>query len=213
MKIARYQQASELWLDYRQALQSYLYGKVHDAALAEELTQRVLLKVVNACCSGIEVRNVRAWLYQISRNVLADYYKGAGPQVRGNVRCTTYDVQFTIGLPQEQADSDNVWREMEPYLRPLLCLLPEHYATPLRLADLEGMKQQAIADRLSIGLSAVKSRIQRARVMLREKIVECSHLELDEAGRPVDFAIRADCTCLQDLRSSGLRPELTTPGC
>ncbi len=30
---------------------------------AEELTQRVLLKVVNACCSDIEVRNVRAWLY------------------------------------------------------------------------------------------------------------------------------------------------------
>ena len=102
---------------------------------------------------------------------------------------------------------------MEPYLRPLLSLLPEHYATPLRLADLEGMKQQDIADRVGLGLSAVKSRIQRARVMLREKIVECSHLELDEAGRPVDFAIRADCACLQDPRSSGLRPEPATPCC
>ena len=196
MKIAKYQQASELWLQYRQALQSYLHGKVHDAALAEELTQRVLLRVVNACCSDIEVRNVRAWLYQISRNVLADYYRveGAGTQVRGDVRFTTYDLQFMIGLPQEQGDSSDVWREMELYLRRLLRLLPEHYATPLRLADLEGMKQQEIADRLGLGLSAIKSRIQRARVMLREKIVECSHLELDSAGRPVDFAIRACCS-------------------
>ena len=85
---------------------------------------------------------------------------------------------------------------MEPYLRPLLNLLPEHYAIPLCLADLEGMKQQEIADRLGLSLSAVKSRIQRARVMLRAKIVECSHLEMDEAGRPVDFTIRTDCTCL-----------------
>ena len=83
MKIAKYQQASELWLQYRQALQSYLHGKVHDATLAEELTQRVLLKVVNACCSDIEVRNVRAWLYQISRNVLADYHKMEGGGAAG----------------------------------------------------------------------------------------------------------------------------------
>ncbi|WP_420458855.1 sigma-70 family RNA polymerase sigma factor [Neolewinella sp.] len=188
MKIARYQQASELWLDYRQALQSYLRGKVQDAALAEELTQRVLLKVVDACCSDIEVRNVRAWLYQISRNVLADYYRGegAGPQVQAEWQ--------SHRTPTEGDSTPDVWQDMEPYLRPLLSLLPEHYATPLRLADLEGMKQQEIAEQLELGLSAVKSRIQRARVMLREKIVECSHLELDKDGRPVDFAIRACCS-------------------
>ena len=188
MKIAKYQQASELWLAYRQALQSYLHSKVQDAALAEELTQRVLLKVVNACCSDIEVRNVRAWLYQISRNVLADHHKakGAGPQVHAEWQSRR--------TPTEGDATTDVWQQMEPYLRPLLRLLPEHYATPLRLADLEGMKQQDIADQLGLGLSAVKSRIQRARVMLREKIVECSHLELDKDGRPVDFAIRACCS-------------------
>lgn len=186
MKIERFTQASELWSAYRVALHDYLSRRIGDRVLAEELTQRVLLKVVDTCCSGVEIRNVRAWLYQISRNVHTDYLK---EQTRARTQVPSHP---------EAPSPETVWREMTRYLPPLLRLLPEQYATPLRLADLGGMKQQQVADRLGIGLSAVKSRIQRARVMLREKIAECSYLELDAAGRPTDFAIRKDCRCLQE---------------
>ena len=194
MRINCHTDATTLWLDHHEQLRAYLTRRLGDAELAAELTQRTLLKVIDSCCSGTELRNVKSWLYQIARNVVADHYReltkaGAGPQ--------------DVSIPGEDRavasrDGDDLWRQMARHLYPLLRLLPEAYATPLRLADLEGLPQQEVAERLGLGLSATKSRIQRARVMLREQIAACSHLELDERGRPVDFAIRDDCACLQE---------------
>ena len=192
MRITHYTDATTLWLDHQEQLRAYLTRRLGDAELAAELTQRTLLKVIDSCCSGTELRNVRSWLYQIARNTLADHYRelakaGAGPQ-DGNVPDEDWAVAST---------EQDLWQQMARHLYPLLRLLPEAYATPLRLADLEGLPQQEVADRLGLGLSAAKSRIQRARLLLREQIAACSHLELDREGRPVDFAIREDCACLQ----------------
>ena len=195
MQITRHQDATTLWLAHHKQLQAYLTRRLGDAVLAEELTHRTLLKVIDSCCSGTELRNVKSWLYHIARNVMADHYReltktGAGPQ-DGNSEGDR------AMAPTEQ----DLWQQMARHLYPLLRLLPETYATPLRLADLEGLPQQEVAERLGLGLSATKSRIQRARVMLREQIAACSHLELDERGRPLDFAIRDDCACLQEPSS------------
>lgn len=45
------------------------------------------------------------------------------------------------------------------------------------MADIEGMKHQQIADNLNLGLPATKSRIQRARKLLRDKIHFCFHTQ------------------------------------
>jgi RNA polymerase sigma-70 factor (ECF subfamily) len=184
MKITKYSNASDLWLTYQNSLTRYLHRRTGSETTARELSHRVLLRVVDSCCSGREVRNERAWLYQICRNVLVDFYKERGGGAR-------------VPSPPEDRDIPDVVEELAVYVRPLIDLLPEKYALPLRLADIENLPQRAVADRLGLGLSATKTRIQRARLMLRAKIVECTYLETDAAGRPVDFILRPACACLQ----------------
>ena len=67
-------------------------------------------------------------------------------------------------------------------LRRMVEQLPEPYREAMKLADFDGVPQQAIADRMGISLSGAKSRVQRGRQQLREMISDCCKVERDVRG-------------------------------
>ncbi|WP_185974302.1 sigma factor-like helix-turn-helix DNA-binding protein [Litoribacter populi] len=68
------------------------------------------------------------------------------------------------------------------------------------MADIDGIKQSDIAEKLGLNLSTTKSRIQRARQMLREEFLTCCHLETDRKGNLIGFAVKESCKPLQELK-------------
>ena len=78
--------------------------------------------------------------------------------------------------------------------------MPEKYAAPLRMADIEGMKQTDIAENLQLSLPATKSRVQRARELLKNEIVTCCYLDTDQQGNLIGFDIKEACIPLQGFR-------------
>jgi RNA polymerase sigma-70 factor (ECF subfamily) len=68
----------------------------------------------------------------------------------------------------------------------LIGQLPETYREAVRLSEIEGLSQQAVAERLELSLSGGKSRIQRGRAMLREVLDQCCHFEFDRRGNLVE---------------------------
>jgi RNA polymerase sigma-70 factor (ECF subfamily) len=78
------------------------------------------------------------------------------------------------------------------WVEPLISLLPKEYAIPLRLSDIEGLKQQEVAKRLGLSLSATKSRVQRARKLLKQKFEECGVIESNEY-QSVSFTVTKPC--------------------
>ena len=85
-------------------------------------------------------------------------------------------------VAQEQDTGAEARAELAECLRPLIDELPEKYSIPLRLAELEGMPQQQIADQLGLSLSGAKSRVQRGRVKFREQLMACCDFEINEHG-------------------------------
>lgn len=65
--------------------------------------------------------------------------------------------------------------------------LPEVYREAVQLSEIEGLSQQEVADRLGLSLSAVKSRVQRGRKMLKEILGQCCTYQLDHQGRVIDL--------------------------
>lgn len=190
MKITEYQQAADLWLQYQEGLQRYLYSKIQDEDTANDLAQEVLMKLYKSCCSEREIRQERAWLFQIAHHAVVDHF-------RRQARLTPDAPERATAVEEE-----TVWQEMTPYVEPLLRMLPEKYAEPLRLSDLEGLTQPQIAEKLGLGLSATKSRVSRARQMLRQQIQECFYLEATGEGRLINFRVKDSC---RPLRQEGLK--------
>jgi RNA polymerase sigma-70 factor (ECF subfamily) len=176
-------------MEHKEALRGYIRKRVSDEELAADIMQDVLLKVYGFCQTRSGVVNVRSWLFQIAQNALID-------AVRKNRRLVHVDDNFDIGAE----DETEAYKEAVEYILPMIQLLPPAYAEPLRLADVEGRKQQDIAAELGLGLSATKSRIQRGREMLKAVFVECCLLETDEQGRLLSFDIRPGCRSLQGYK-------------
>lgn len=180
-----------LWQDHKEALYFYILKRVRDESTAKDISQEVMIKVYNFCLSKSDVQNVRAWLYQIASNTITDHYRK-----RKDVSIDTFSEE-AIDEPEESA-----FKDAAEFILPMINLLPEMYATPLRMSDVDGTKLKDIAVELGLGLNAVKQRVSRARKLLKDVFTECCLLELDDKGRLVSFDIRPDCGALQRYKKS-----------
>ena len=123
-------------------------------------------------------------MYQITRNAIIDYYRLRKP--------SEAVLDELIHEDTKEEDNRAQW-ELARCLVPLLNELPEPYRQVLRLTEFEGATQREAASQLGLSLSGAKSRVQRARKMLREVLLKCCRVELDRRGGVVDYEARDGC--------------------
>lgn len=186
MKINEYEQVWDIWLKSQDMLYKYNLSRFKDPELAKDVVQETLLKMYNSCCSDRDIVNVKSWMLQISHNAALD-------------KLAKNKKQREMLIEDSSKSENDIWTSLLPFLEPLINLLPEKYGTALKLADINGIPQKEIAEELGLNLSATKSRIQRARQMLKAEIMSCYTLEVDKNGVPIQAELRADCTPLQKI--------------
>jgi RNA polymerase sigma-70 factor (ECF subfamily) len=144
----------------------------HDA---EDATQETFIKVMRARGKLAEVQDVRNWLARIAWRVAAE----RGKKVR---RMTTEEIAVDqIVARGETADETVLGREMSSILESLIPTLSPKLRDAVTLSTVEEMCPADIAQVLGVNEAKVRSRLFRARQILREKlaaILEGKH------GRP-----------------------------
>ena len=87
-------------------------------------------------------------------------------------------------MAAEVAEDDDSGPEQElaRCIRPLVAALPREYREAVALTELEGLTQKATAEQVGLSLSGMKSRVQRGREQLRQRLLECCHIEFDRRG-------------------------------
>jgi RNA polymerase sigma-70 factor, ECF subfamily len=175
--------SEQLWEAFSIPLQQFIQRRVPDSHSAEDILQDVFLRIHMRIDTLHQQDRVAAWVYQIARNAIADYYRGQRP---------TSDVPDTLAGPDDMAE-DDVVRELLPCVAAMVNELPDIYREALRLTEYEGLSQKALSERLGISFSGAKSRVQRARAKLKDQLLDCCHFQLDHAGRIVDYQSRCAC--------------------
>ncbi|MBD1396716.1 RNA polymerase sigma factor SigZ [Pontibacter sp. JH31] len=176
-----------VYLEYEAKLRSFVIKRVHDKDETNDILQQLYVKLYKHCEQLPGVRNLNAWLHQIARNAVYDYYRG-----QGRLLPMEDESKLEEALRQEPERE-----ETENLILPLLTMLPAEYAEPLRLSEIEGISQKEIAERLGMSYSGAKSRVQRGRQKLKELFVECCHLELDRNGALISATAKESCKPLQ----------------
>jgi len=175
--------SEQLWEAFSVPLHRFIRQRVADPHSAEDILQDVFLKIHTRIATLHQQDRVAAWIYQIARNAIADYYRTQRP---------TTDLPETLALPDELAE-DDVVRELLPCVAAMVNALPETYREALRLTEYEGLSQKALSEQLGISFSGAKSRVQRARAKMKQQLLDCCHFQLDHAGRIMDY--QPHCTC------------------
>ena len=175
--------SEQLWETFSVPLQQFIRRRVPDPHSAEDILQDVFLKIHARIDTLHQQDRVAAWIYQIARNAIADYYRAQRP---------TSDVPETLAAPDDMVD-DDVVQELLPCVAAMVDALPAAYREALRLTEYEGLSQKELSERLGISFSGAKSRVQRARAKIKEQLLACCHFQFDYAGRVIDY--QPLCTC------------------
>ena len=135
----------------------------HDA---EDATQETFLRVLRYSSKLAEVEEPKTWLARIAWRVAVDRSKR-----RGRTREVALEDPVTEAVsPEAPADETVHSAELGAAVERLIAALPAKLREPLILSAIEEMSPREIAVTLGISEAAVRSRVFRARQILREKL-------------------------------------------
>lgn len=160
------------WQNHKAQLRSYISKRIDDVNAVDDILQDVYIKASSNLHQLQLTGSLKGWLYRIAHNTIMDFYRKRQPHE-----------ELPEDLVAEEQDTGKQAREeLAQCLTPLIDELPEKYGIPLRLAELEGVSQQDIANQLGLSLSGAKSRVQRGRVKFREQMMACCDFEVGQEG-------------------------------
>ena len=172
------------WDSLRGELYRFVARRV-PAADADDVVQEALLRIHRGLSSVRADGAVVGWIYQVTRNALADHLRALRP-------AGELDDDDLV----EPIDPDDAaFTSLAKCIAPFVAMLPAHYREAVELVELRGMTQVAAAAQLGVPLSTLKSRVQRGRAQLRELLDTCCAIDLDARGHVVDVTPRTRCHC------------------
>lgn len=173
---------------YGNELRMFFKSRVSNRFDAEDLFQDMWLKVLASPQSLHEVKHIRGWLFQLSKNIIIDFYRKNNWEIP--MDSLPEDVFFETKEPFIQ---DNYNKECSSYLLSELKEMPKKYQLPLWLHVGESWKHKQISAHMNLTLSGSKTRVQRAKIKLKQALIDCCLVQADSYGNIIRYESKDLC--------------------
>ncbi len=171
-----------IWSKYQIYLYNFIKGNSKSKTDAEDILQEVAIKFQQAM-EKQHIENHKSWLFQVARNTVADFYRKESKN---------FAIQNTeLNDILDNKVSSTCFCDLTAFV--IKNYLPEAYGSPLFMSDIEMLPQKEIALKLNLSLTATKSRIQRARKLLKKKVEHCIEITYRPDGSVSDFYLKPGC--------------------
>jgi RNA polymerase sigma-70 factor, ECF subfamily len=154
------------------------HGITRNAADAEEIVQDVFLQLVRKGGAFEGRAAVASWIYRVTTNVALNKRRGKRREVETPLDdcLPTYEADghrsgpraFLVADWSARPDDELLSGETRRVLEEAIDRLPEHYRAVLILRDVEELSNEEVAATVGDSVAAVKTRLHRARMALRE---------------------------------------------
>lgn len=174
-----------IWQEYHTKLHAFTNKRVNNSSAADDILQEIFIKIQSKIETLKSADKVEAWIYQIARNAIIDYFRTHKP-----------DSELPESLSAPVPDpGDTARQEIKDGLLLMIRKLPAHYREFVMMYEIEGLKQTEVAARQKVTISCAKARIQRGRARLREMLLQCCHFKFDGQGRVIDYEKKKCNSC------------------
>jgi RNA polymerase sigma-70 factor (ECF subfamily) len=146
---------------------------VGERSVAQDLTQETLFRAYRFLYQYKPSTNAKAWLFRILRNTFINHYRKATKHPVSSLEEyneeAIYHVEDIYAYNNYQ---DPVEGHFGDEVTNALMQLPEDFRTLIILADVEDFTYKEISRILGIRIGTIRSRLHRARKILRELLTE-----------------------------------------
>lgn len=143
---------------------------------AEDVTQDVLLQVVRKLPTFRGESAFPTWLHRVTVNAALSHRRKRAVREERRVD-DPFDAYLDEGAAQDPGrswtlgpDAQILARERRRQIERAIASLPDVYRSVFILADVEAMPNADVAEAMGLSLAAVKSRLHRARQLMRDAL-------------------------------------------
>jgi RNA polymerase sigma-70 factor (ECF subfamily) len=165
--------AEQIYHDYAPRVYHVARRMVRDDTDAEDVTQDVLLQVVRKLPTFRGESAFPTWLHRVTVNAALSHRRKRAVREEHRIHGPLDELLDKrrlgpIGQPLPEAQLLD--REVRQLIDRAIAGLPDIYREVVVRSDVEGLPNAAIADSLGLSLPAMKSRLHRARLLLRDAL-------------------------------------------
>ncbi len=166
---------------YHARVYSLSYGVLRNSEAAEEATQDTFLTLYRKIGTFDESKKFFSWFYRVALNQAYSRARRRKPAV--TVPIDEYLPRFPgdghRASPEFEAWVDGVEdeviaKDLAERAEEFIAELPQSYRDVIWMVDVEDMKPSDVAETLDISIPALKSRLHRARLHVRQRLAEAT---------------------------------------
>ena len=172
------------WQIIQRALRAWLAARVPQSDL-DDVLQDTLARILVQLPKLRDDAAILGWSHRVAQSALVDFYRRRARRLE---EALTTEPEVAVG-------PETLNGEVAAWLLPMLQTLADEDREALELAELAGLSQRELAERWGLSPSGARSRVQRARARLRDKLERCCAIERDRRGNVVDYRAKGSDCC------------------
>ncbi|MBV7506748.1 sigma-70 family RNA polymerase sigma factor [Bacillus sp. sid0103] len=158
----------EIMNRYGQEILQLVFSYVNNRSIAEDLTQDIFVKCYKSLHTYRGKSKLRTWLWSIAINHCKDFLKS---WYNKNV-VITEDEPLHNTTKKEMVEQTVIQRQEDDQLISAIMMLPIKYREVIYLFYYEELPIKEIAVLTEVGTNTVKTRLRRAKELLKERLEE-----------------------------------------
>lgn len=171
-----------IWDNTQDKLKNFVFRYTKDKAATDDIVQDVFVKVYSKVGQLKESDKLVGWIFQIARNAITDHFRSKSKVIHAQ------DIDW-------ESETNSLNDCVVNCLYDMMSALPEKYRVALELTELKNLSQLQFAKAVNISYSGAKSRVQRARKMLKEMMETTYRIKVDSYGNVIVCGNRSTCSC------------------
>lgn len=168
----------EVYQEYGDKLYFFILKRVKDREAANDILQNSFEKIHINLPKLRAKQKVKAWIFQIARNELVNYFD----------KETKY-----VSAPEYSEPTEEVSIQNCCCFDRFIDHLPTSNKKVIELVYEKGAKQYEAAEILGLSLANVKAIIRKSKDLLKDQFISCCKYELNTSGKLVGAADCAHC--------------------
>lgn len=160
---------NQLFCEHGSRLHRFVTRRIGNETAAADITQQAFIEASNAYANFRGDSKLSTWLYGIALNLIRNHLSRAPEQRYSFVDETALTNHMCLSPNPQQILEE---RQVMAVLMSALESLPDSVREILQLAAVENLSYEEIAQTLKVPMGTVRSRLSRARSMLRQRMKE-----------------------------------------